>query len=353
MSRKANPTIIGGFIVGAAALATGGIAFFGGGALLTKKFTYVAVFDASLQGLSVGAPITFKGIRVGSVSKIEVLYDSDDYSMITPVYLEFEEGTVKTVRERIATPRETIKDLIARGLRAQLSVQSFVTGQVAVELDFYPDNPVNYVMGADQTDPPEFPTMPSAMERIGDTIKEFDFEGLLNDVRGAVHGIDELANSADLRNAIASLAATIKDIQKLVVDVNAKVDLIGTRFDETAVAARDALNQANESIASAEMGLNETLDDIRHLVKNVDGKVDPLATSIEQTATSARAAFDQATTTLATADKIIAPESELHYKLTAALDELSSAARAIRVLADYLERNPQALLQGKGGPGGP
>ena len=240
---------------------------------------------------------------------------------------------------------------ISRGLRAQLSVQSFVTGQVAVELGFYPDNPVEFI-GADPKYP-EFPTMPSAIERIGESIKEFDFEGLLNDVRGAVHGIAELANSEDLRSAIASLAATIKDFQKLVVDVNAKVDTVGARFDETAVAARDALNQANESIASAEKSLNETLEDIRHLVDNVDGKVEPLATSIEETSTAARGAFDQATATLATANEVFAPESELHYRLIDALDEFSQTARAIRVLADYLERNPQALLQGKRGPGGP
>lgn len=350
MSRKANPTIIGGFIVGAAALAIVGIAFLGGGKLLAKTYTYVAFFDGSLQGLTVGAPISFKGIRIGRVSNIVVRYDRVAHSVITPVYLDFEEGRTETVGERQGTPYEAMQVLIEQGLRAQLSVQSFVTGQVGVELDFYPDTPAKY----SEADPrfPEFPTMPSAMERLGETLKEFDFEALLNDVGSAIRGIDELTNSADLRQAITSLSATIKDFQKLVQDANAKVGSLATRFDETAVAARDALNQAKESIASAEEGLNETLEDIRQLVKNIDGKVEPLATSMEQTATAARGAFDQATTTFATADEVIAPGSELHDKLAEVLEELSSAANSIRVLADYLERHPEALLQGKRSAGG-
>lgn len=93
--------------------------------------------------------------------------------------------------------------------------------------------------------------MPSAMERLGETLKEFDFEALLNDVGSAIRGIDELTNSADLRQAITSLTATINDFQKLVQDVNAKVGSLATRFDETAVAARGRFKTG------------ETLDSVR------------------------------------------------------------------------------------------
>lgn len=351
MSRKANPTIIGGFIVGAAALATAGIAFLGGGKLLAETYTYVAFFDASLKGLAVGAPITFKGVRVGSVSKIVVRYDGAAETVTTLVHLKFERGRAEMVGKRPDKPYEAMQVLIERGLRAQLAMQSFVTGQVAVELGFHPDTTPKYEGGDEEY--PEFPTMESAIDKIGETLKEFDFEALLNDVGSAIRGIDELTNSADLRKAITTLTVTIKDFQRLVRDVSTKVDPLVTRFDETALAARDALIQAKESIASAEEGLNKTLEDIRHLVKNVDGKVEPLASRIEQTATAARGAFDQATNALATADEVIAPGSELHYKLVEVLDELSSAASSIRVLADYLERNPEALLQGKRGTGGP
>ncbi len=335
--------------MGAAVLAVAGIAYFGGGEFLAKKYPFVAFFEGSLKGLNIGAPVTFRGIRIGTVSNVVVRYDSDDQSVRLPVYFELEQGRVDAVRERARDPQRNMRALIDDGLRAQLVTQSFVTGQIAVQLDFYPNTSAEFV-GADP-DCFEFPTIPSTVEKMGKAFEDFDLQGLLSNIESAVKGIDELAQSPKLRDAIASLDETIKDFGKLARDVNAKVDTIAGDIDETAAAARRALDQATESIASVEGTVNPAIEDARKLIQNVDGQVNPAVTSFVQTAETAQAALEQAREALAVAKNAIAEDSELYYSVVNTLRELAAAASSIRILVDYLEQHPEALLQGKGAPG--
>lgn len=349
MSKKANPTLIGGFVVGAVVLAVAGIAYFGSGEFLSKKLTYIAFFEGSLKGLNIGSPVTFRGVRIGAVSNVVVRYDSSDHSIRIPVYFDLEQGRVEAVRERSADPHKSVQGLIDDGLRAQLVTQSFVTGQVAVELDFHPDAPA---VSEDADSPyPVFPTIPSTIEQIGKAFEDFDLDELLTHFQNAAKGIDELARSPKLRDAIASLDETIKDFGKLARDVNAKVDPLATSVDETAAAARRTLDQATESIASVEGAVKPAIEDVRKLIQNVDGQVDPVVASIMKTAEKAQGALEQATAVLAVAKDSLSEDSELYHSAVGALDEMAAALRSIRILADLLEQHPEALLKGKGAAG--
>jgi paraquat-inducible protein B len=346
---RANPTVIGGFVVGAVVLAVAAAAYFGGGEFLAEKYTFVAFFEGSLKGLNIGAPVTFRGVRIGTVSNIVVRYDRDDESVRIPVYFELEQGRIEAVRERASDPYQNIRTLIDDGLRAQLVTQSFVTGQIAVQLDFHDDAPLNLV-GADP-DYFEFPTIPSTVEKMGKALEDFDLAELLDNLSSTIEGIDELAQSPKLRDAIASLDATIRDFGELARNVNAKVDPITEDIDATAVAARRALDQVTESVASVEDTLNPAIDDARKLIQNVDGQVHPVVTNFVRTAEKAQAALEQAREVLTVAKHDIAEDSELYRSAVGALDELAAAARSIRILADLLEQHPEALLQGKGTAG--
>ncbi len=250
------------------------------------------------------------------------------------------------MRERARDPYRSIQAMIDEGLRAQLVTQSFVTGKLAVQLAIHENKPVTLV-GADP-DYFEFPTIPSTVEEIGKAFEDFDLQGLLSNIESAVKGINELAQSPKLRDAIASLDETVKDFGKLARDVNAKVDPIAGGIDETAVAARRALDQITESVASVESTLNPAVEDARKLIQNVDGQIDPVVTNFVQTAETAQAALEQARGTLAVVKSDIAEDSELYRSAVGALDELAAAARSIRMFADLLEQHPEALLQGKG-----
>lgn len=335
--------------MGASILAVAAVAYFGKGDYFAERYKFVAFFEGSLKGLDIGAPVTYEGVRIGTVSEVVVRYDSNDQSVQLPVYFELEEGRVDSVRGRARDPYQNLQALIDEGLKAQLVTQSFVTGKLAVQLAFHRNKPVKLV-GAIR-DCPEFPTIPSTAEEIGKAFEDFDLQGLLSDIESAVEGIDELANSPKLRDAIASLDETIKDFGELARDVNAKVDPIAGDIDETAVAARRALDQITESVASVESTLNPAVEDARKLIQNVDGQIDPVVTNFVQTAETAQAALEQARGTLAVVKSDIAEDSELYRSAVGALDELAAAARSIRILADLLEQHPEALLQGKGTAG--
>jgi len=131
MRKRANPAVIGGFVVGAVALVVIGALLLGGGQFLTEQRAYVLYFEDSVEGLSVGAPVTQQGVRIGSVSDIQVQYLVREGEFRIPVFIDIEPGRVKEVGVGDG-PREGgeafVKFLIARGLRAQLHLDSLVTG---------------------------------------------------------------------------------------------------------------------------------------------------------------------------------------------------------------------------------
>ena len=169
MSKKANPAVVGGFVLGAVALAVGSLFFFGGGKFFRTTETYVAYFEGSLKGLEIGAPVTFRGVRIGTVKDIQVVYDVDKSSLNIPVIFDIDldrlvlEGDVAQASKADDDDHDV---LIERGLRAQLQMRSMVTGQLAVNLDFFPDSEPLY--HGDYKGYGEYPTVPSEVEKLRD-----------------------------------------------------------------------------------------------------------------------------------------------------------------------------------------
>src|SRR5215831_9717542 len=133
MARKAKPALIGAFVLGAIVLAVVGLIIFGGGKFFTQRQVFVAYFDESVNGLTIGAPVTFNGVKIGSVTDIKVVVDRDEVKGWTPVFFEveadrFEDRAGHRIKFEPGAP--ILKHLIDRGMRAQLETQSFVTGQL-------------------------------------------------------------------------------------------------------------------------------------------------------------------------------------------------------------------------------
>jgi paraquat-inducible protein B len=352
MNGRASPTAIGGFVLGAAALVVAGITYFGSGQFLAEKHKFVLYFSGSLTGLQVGAPVNFRGVKVGSVSDIVVRYDTRDHSVRTPVYIEVESDRIEDVGDGPATTdaARIVNMMIEEGLRAQLAIQSLVTGQLAVQLDFDPNAPL-ILVGADP-DHIELPTVPSRLEELERTIAKLPVDELIEELRSAVQGVDAFVHSDNTKEAIRSLDETLDEFAALARHIGSRVDPVANSIEETAATARDALNRAADSIASTEAALNETLAEIRSLADSADSRIEPVVTSFQAAAESARLSLEQFREAAATANDLIAENSALHYELVRALGELSAAARSVRVLADYLEQNPDALLRGKTAPEG-
>ena len=139
MSKQANKTLIGAFVVGAVALAVIGVLVFSSGEFFTEKRTFVMYFEGSVKGLDEGAPVIFRGVRIGSVTNIILRADPNDLSITIPIFVEIEPERFEMGGSRKHSPEETSRILIQRGLKAELEMQSLVTGKLIVALDFFPD----------------------------------------------------------------------------------------------------------------------------------------------------------------------------------------------------------------------
>jgi paraquat-inducible protein B len=351
MSRKANPKLIGAFVVGAIVLMVAGVMIFGGTRLFRQSETYVLFFEGSLKGLNVGASVTLKGVRVGSVTNVKVMLDPETLNFFTPVYVELLPDRIATVpvhgaearREAMgedATPDEVIDLFVQRGLRGQLTLQSLLTGQLMVALDFHPGSPV-YLAGLDR-ELPEIPTIPSDMQQIAKALENLDLKGITDKVHKTLDGVERLATSPELQESIHSLNQTLKDFGVLAQNLNGRVQPLSSRLDET-------MQDLQSALASAE----RALEDARVLVRHVDDKVDPLAASLDGTLKGAQETLAEARNVLITADEeVLGETSGVRYQLTRTLAELREAARAIRELAQFLENRPDAIIRGRTRLGG-
>ena len=255
---------------------------------------YLVEFDGSVRGLRAGAPVEFRGIRVGSVTDVRLEIDPAQDSMRIPVTIEIEPQRLDIERDGDAQPDAQpyalIASLVERGLRAQLKSGNLLTGELLVDLDFHPKSPPAKLdrRGAY----PQIPAVPAQLEALEASVSAvlnklaaLPLTELVDDLRQTVQGIDALVTSPDTKQAVA------------------------------------ALNQAAVRLDS--------------LIGTLDQRIGPL--------------FVQAQSTLAAADGLVGANAPLRYDLNALLKELTGAARSIRVFADYLERHPDALLRGKVG----
>ncbi len=247
--------------------------------------------------------------------------------------------------------------LVERGLRASLTSQSFVTGQLAIELDFHRGTPEK--LTGFSKDVPELPTIQSDFEAIKTTatqtakrIGDLPIEELFLQFQNVATGLNRLPQDLEGVNLAESLNATFTMVQQngvelrqLLQTLNHEVPPLATHLRATSAAAQQMVEQ---DLATALQALTGTLQDSRMLVQQLHRRLGPLSASVENTSQAAQQAFAQAQGALATMEGAISEDSSLRYDIAKALDEISSSARAIRVLAEALERRPEALIYGKG-----
>ncbi len=345
MSKQANKTLIGGFLVGAVALIAAGVLIFGSGRFLSEMRTFVMYFDGSVKGLDVGSPVVFRGVKIGSVTNIMIRANTDDLSVQIPVFIEVDPDRFEKVEKDGRSLPVDVEKLREHGLRAQLQMKSMVTGQMMIELDFYPDKPAKLIGDGSI---PEIPTIPSSIEELAKRIEKVPVEEIFNKLLTAVEGIEKVVNSPGMQKLPVSLNLTLEETRKLVRNIDQKVDSLGSSVDETLKDYGKLARNVDGKMEPLVTGFNKTVRDIRKLVNNTDGRIKQLAASVEETAEEATKTLAQAQETLSTVEE----DSAVTYELTKMLKELASAAHSIRILADYFEQHPDALVQGKGESGG-
>lgn len=322
MSKRANPTLVGGFILGGLGLTVAAIILLGSGKLFKDTVKYISWFEGSVNGLAVGAPVKFMGVRIGQVTAVrlraasELLDTAEEFedwqqNIRIPVFYELDrdilrkEGSVTDVGDPA-----TVQAMVEGGMRAELSVESILTGRKYISLGVFPDSPMDMV-----NDPKvnafEVPTISTGLEWLERDVQglmakltSLDVEGLVESIAGAADEIGELASSRATRAALADIPGTL-----------------------------------------AEMRV--TLQSFQHLAASADSTMVSLRPGIDASSEDLQAAAEQIEGTLRNLSAVIEPGSPLLTNLEQSLSEIALAAAAFAELADYLQQNPSALLRGK------
>ena len=319
MSKQVNKTVIGIFMVSAVALLVAAVVILGSGKFLKHRPKYVMFFEGSVQGLSVGSPVVFRGVRVGEVSDIKISYNPKSLAIRIPVVVELGQGKIEAEGggtfkpDRNETEWDFAKKMIARGLRGQLAMQSFVTGQLMVTLDFYSDKPATLI-GTDKRYP-EIPTIPTPLQELTRKLEKLPIEDILNKVNEAMTGISKIVSSPETAAMLRSVSAGVDETRALVRNVDKQVGPAGENV-------KDAAEQ------------------FKKLATRLENDMGPLMASLTK-------ASEEAGNALNRSQALMAGDSPMGYRLMKALDEFEAAARSVRALADTLDQHPEVLLYGK------
>jgi paraquat-inducible protein B len=314
MNRRVSPALIGAFVLGAVMLAVVAVVLIGSGHFLRRTAPFVLYFPGSVNGLRIGAPVKFRGVEIGAVEDIRLQLQSDQSVSRIPVIIGIDPEKITSLgaSETILNSQAEYKSAIDAGLRAQLQTESFVTGVLFVALDYFPGTRANFVQqpGTRKYRYREIPTEPSSTEKARTAVSEVltklaesDIQGLVDSARQTISDLDQLVASPDLKQVIRS--------------VDHMAGRVGT---------------AAGSVSQLATGLDSNVAGLTH--------------DLRQTSTSAMAMLNRAGDVLQHTDATINDPS-LMYQLTRTLQEVSAAARSVRLLTGYLERNPSALLVGR------
>jgi paraquat-inducible protein B len=319
MAKRISPTAIGAFVVCSLAILIVAVGVVGSGRLWRRPVKFVCMFQGNLSGLRVGAPVKVRGVQIGTVDAIRLRLSPsegrvrpDVKGLWLPVIVELDQSQLLAQGATGEALREAgFQDMLKRGMRAQLAMESILTGLLYIDLDLHPNTPMQMVLVPGSSPYREIPTVPTTMEamqeKVTDAITKFDeidFEALALSLTDAAKSIRNLATSPELR-------ATL------------------------------------ESLREATRNLNITLVTVRAAVNNANSKLIPLAAKLQDNSEELRLTLAQTRGALRNAQALLDPSAPLAVRLNDTLEQLSNAAQSVGALADYLQQNPSALLRGR------
>lgn len=332
MKTKVSPAVVGAFVIGAFALGIIALLTFGGVNFFSKPQRFVVYFDESVHGLEQGSPVKLGGVRVGRVVAINIRYDEKTNHSVAAVLCELSRDAMTDYRGMPinAADRTELQKLVDRGLRAQLTVQGLATGLLFVELDFF--DPKEHP--ADERPRDEryvvVPQVPSAIAgfqasvtEILTNLKRIDFAGLTRSLTALMTDVRGKLDAMDLKGAVEQWKKTGSQIESLA---------------------------ANPEFKQTLQNLNAAVTELRATIAKVDAQVDPTSKELRDTLAEAKRTIGSFNDTASAAKKFLSRNAVVGDELAETLQHLNEAAESVKRLADFLERNPNALITGKKPP---
>ena len=299
--QKANPKLIGVFILAAFFIFIATFLLINRDRFFSRSIKYVLYFQGSIKGLNVGSPVVFNGVPIGRVIRISLVTDVQTLQIRIPVYIETNKNSFIVLNAGSRSSEKDIRifteKMIAKGLRAKLENQSLLTGQMMIGLSYYPDTPV--ILQGNNPKIIEIPTLPSTSEELLQTLQKLPLQKTLINLNVLLSEADRLLKMIN------------SDSPDVIKDVSLMMD-----------ALRDVAQKTRKALGS--------FDNVAHEVEN----------TLEVFNNSMKS-FDNSV-------KSFHEDSPTMLDLNKMLRDFSTAARSLQNLTDYLERHPESLLRGKG-----
>jgi paraquat-inducible protein B len=329
---KISPAVVGVFVLGALLLIIVALLSFGGVNFFSKPQRFIVYFDESIHGLDLGSPVKLRGVRVGRVADLNVRYNAATNKSVVAVVCEFNRNMIVDDQDQPidVSDRSRLQTLVDHGLRAQLGVIGLATGLLFVELNFY--DPHQYPAGAPTGDL-RYIVMPA----VPSTISEY--QASLTEILSDLRRVDFSGLSRNL-NAVLTTA-------------NQKLQTVDTaQLSEHWVKTAEALEAmaTDPEIKKTFANLNAAGNDLRTLIARLDSQVQPTSDKLAQTLDEARKALAAFNAAAVSAQRFIAAQNGLGEEADRTLQEFREAAAAVQRLADFLERNPNAIITGRKRP---
>ncbi len=329
MKTRVNPTVVGLFVIGAMALGVIALLSFGGVNFFSKPQRFVVFFNESIHGLDLGSSVKLRGVRVGRVVDLNVRYDAATNRSMVAVVCEFSRNMIVDEQDRPidVSDRTALQTLVEHGLRAQLGVVGLATGLLFVELDFY--DPQQYPAEAALAD-----TRRIVVPAVPSTISEY--QASLTEILSDLKRVD--------------FAGLSRNLNALLTTTNQKLQAVDTaQLTEHWVKAADAVAAmaTDPGIKQTFANVNAATNDLRALIARIDAQVQPTSDKLAGTLEDARKALAAFETASASVQRFVAAQGGLGDDASRTLEQLRAAAASVQRLADFLERNPNALITGR------
>lgn len=333
MKTKVSPTIVGIFVSGAIVLSLIALVSFGNFNFFSKPQRFVVFFKESVHGLDLGSPVKLRGVRIGRVSNLELRTDPKLDKPVVAVTCEFNRDAISDAKGKGMDVGDAkfMQAEVDKGLRAQLAVSGLATGLLFVELDYVAD-PTLYPQEIALKDPNYFvvPSMPSSILELQASVdevlakfKQIDFNGISVELKGLLVSTRKQIDGVDLKALASQWTEAGRSINTLM---------------------------AGPEVKQAFVNLDSTLSDLRRVLTRLDRQIGTTGAGLDETLAQAKETLESFNASAVTARRFIAAQNGLGEEAARALSKLGDAAESVQNLADFLERNPNALLSGKKGP---
>jgi paraquat-inducible protein B len=318
MSKKPSTLAIGLFVIGALLIMMAAGVVISRSGFGTEREKALLVFDGNVKGLSIGAPVAFKGVQIGQVTGIELILDTDTYQVLMPVEIEFSNRRIRKIGAN--QDENSLEHLIANGLRGQLQVQSLLTGLLYVQLDLHPNTELRYAEV--ESDLPQLPTIQTDLEKFSRNLAEVDFKAFIDEMKIIVRELSQFMSNPTLDEIPGSVNRALVEIEHLSRDLRIEVAQVSPGLNSLIGHSDEAVQQFNTELPALSQSAQAALTDLRGAIKSFESTMD----TIEYT---------------------LSDDSATMYDIQKAVKELAAAGRALQALAESLEKQPESLLRGR------